>query len=149
VTEAAVRRARLQAQLLSGRRPRTAGAVAERLLAVQAQNLRAARLGVRARTTGLTAADVNAALERREVLVSWLQRGTLHMACPEDYPWLLGLAAPTQQVANLRRLSELGFAPDPARSAARRIERMLEREGPLARADIGRRLASAGVDARG
>ena len=49
-------RERLTAQLLAGPRARDPVAVTERLLAVQAQDARGARLAVRARTTGLTAA---------------------------------------------------------------------------------------------
>ena len=93
----AVRRRRLAAQLLAGRPARSAAAVAARLLAIQSQNLRAGRLAVRARTSGLTAAGVNAELEAARVVITWLCRGTLHMVCREDYPWLLGLSAPTQR----------------------------------------------------
>ena len=53
---------RLTAQLLSGRRPREPVAVVERLLAVQAQDLRGARLAIRARTTGVAASAVDGAL---------------------------------------------------------------------------------------
>ena len=50
-------------------------AVAERLLAVQGQDPRGFRLAVRARTDGLTAADVDRALtEDRSLLVTWLNR---------------------------------------------------------------------------
>jgi hypothetical protein len=140
----AVRRRRLAAQLLAGRPERSAAAAARRLLAIQAQNLRAGRLAVRARTAGLTAAGVNAELERRDVVITWLCRGTLHLVCREDYPWLLGLAAPTLRTSNLRRLEQCGFAPDRARRAADRIVRMLADDGPLKRVEIGRRLEADG-----
>jgi DNA glycosylase AlkZ-like len=139
-----VRRARLSAQLLAGRPARSAEAVARQLLAVQAQNLRAARLAVRARTTGLTADAVNAELESGAVLITWIQRGTLHLICRDDYPWLLGLAAPTLRVANLRRLEQCGFAPDRARRAAALIVRWLGDDGPLQRSAIAERLEAAG-----
>jgi hypothetical protein len=145
----AVRRRRLGAQLLAGRPARSAAAVAARLLAVQAQNLRAGRLAVRARTRGLTAAGVNAELERRDVLVSWSCRGTLHLMLPDDYPWLLGLSAPTQRTGNLRRLAQCGYAPERARSAADLVVRLLAEEGPLARAAIGERLEAAGYGVAG
>jgi hypothetical protein len=70
--------ARLTAQLLAGESARDAVAVAERLLAVQAQDSRGARLAVRARTlgTGTTAADVDRALTAdRTLVISWLNRG--------------------------------------------------------------------------
>jgi hypothetical protein len=142
----AVRRRRLGAQLLAGRPARSAAGVAARLLAVQAQNLRAGRLAVRARTRGLTAAGVNAELERRDVLISWSCRGTLHLMLPDDYPWLLGLSAPTQRTGNLRRLAQCGYPPGRARSAADLVVRLLAEEGPLARAAIGERLEAAGYE---
>jgi Winged helix DNA-binding domain len=143
------RRRRLGAQLLAGRPARSAAAVAARLLAVQAQNLRAGRLAVRARTRGLTAAAVNAELERRDVVIGWSCRGTLHLMLPDDYPWLLGLSAPTQRTGNLRRLHECGYAPDRARAATDLVVRMLGSEGPLARAAIGARLEEAGYAVNG
>jgi DNA glycosylase AlkZ-like len=139
----ALRRGRAAAQLLSGRPERSAEAVARRLLAVQAQNLRAGRLAVRARTRGLTVSSVNAELESAAVVITWLQRGTLHLVCREDYAWLHGLAAPTLRVSNLRRLEQCGFRADTARTAAGLVVRWLE-DGPLRRAEIGRRLETAG-----
>ena len=74
---------------------RPASRVAERLLAVQGQDPRGARLAVRARTEGLTAADVDRALsEERSLLITWLNRGTLHLVRSEDYPWLQALTTP-------------------------------------------------------
>lgn len=147
--EQAVRRRRLTAQLLAGRPARSAAEVAGRLLAIQSQNLRAGRLAVRARTAGLTVADVNAELEAGAVVISWLCRGTLHMVRREDYPWLLGLSAPTQRQGNLRRLQQCGFSPDQARKAADLLVRMLAEEGPLRRSAIGERLEAAGYALEG
>ena len=53
---------RLAAQLLVGPPAGGVSQVVERLLAVQAQDLRAARLAIRCRTLGLTAADVDRGL---------------------------------------------------------------------------------------
>jgi hypothetical protein len=147
--ESTLRRRRLGAQLLAGPPARSAAAVAGRLLLVQSQNLRAGRLAVRARTRGLTAASVNAELERREVLITWTCRGTLHTVLPDDYPWLLGLSAPTQATSNLRRLEQCGYAPDRARAAAELVVRLLADEGPLSRAAIGERLEAAGFETGG
>jgi hypothetical protein len=144
--EPAIRRRRLGAQLLAGRPARSAADVARRLLAVQSQNLRAGRLAVRARTRGLTAAGVNAELERRDVLVTWVCRGTLHMLLPDDYPWLLALSAPTQRTSNLRRLEQCGYPAKRARAAADLVVQLLADEGPLARAAIGERLEAAGYE---
>src|SRR5205085_6174857 len=102
-------RRRLRAQLLSGPPVRDPVAVAERLLAVQAQDPRGARLAVRARTKGLSAADLDRALtEERSLLITWLNRGTLHLVRSEDYPWLQALTTPPLRTANATRLRQEG-----------------------------------------
>jgi hypothetical protein len=54
--------------------------VVERLLAVQAQDARGARLTVRARSDGLRASDVDDdALNSGELVTTWVNRGTLHL----------------------------------------------------------------------
>src|SRR5438874_1970959 len=100
---------RLTAQLLAGPPAPDAVAVAERLLAVQGQDPRGARLAVRARTEGLAATDVDRALtDDRSLLITWLNRGTLHLVRSEDYPWLHALTTPPLLTANARRLSQEG-----------------------------------------
>ena len=138
--------ARLTAQLLAGPPARDAVTVAERLLAVQGQDPRGARLAVRARSDGLTAADVDRALtEERSLLITWLNRGTLHLVRSEDYPWLHGLTAPTQITGNLRRLGQEGVSPDDAERGVTVMARALAEEGPLTRDQLRERIAAAGV----
>ena len=120
-------------------------AVAERLLAVQGQDPRGARLAVRARTTGLTAADVDRALNERSLLITWLNRGTLHLVRSEDYPWLLALTAPPVLRRTTQRLAQEGVSPDDAERAVAAIERALADAGPLTRAELRDRVAAAGV----
>jgi hypothetical protein len=90
----AVTAQRCAAQLLGGNRAGSAEEVAERLLAIQAQDLRGARLAIRARSAGLSASDVDSALTRRSLIVTWLNRGTLHLVRAEDYWWLHPLTTP-------------------------------------------------------
>ena len=86
---------RLAAQLLSGTPAAGTAAVAGHLLAIQAQDPRGARLAVRARSHARSAGDVDAALtEDRSVVVTWLNRGTLHLVRTEDYWWLHPLTTP-------------------------------------------------------
>jgi hypothetical protein len=141
---------RLGAQMLAGRPARDPVAVAERLLAIQAQDGRGARLAVRSRTTGLTAGDVDRALtEERSLLVTWLNRGTLHLVRREDYPWLHALTAPTLLTANARRLAQEGVGPEAAERGVAVLERSLAEEGPLTREGLRERVAAAGVRTEG
>jgi hypothetical protein len=141
---------RLTAQALAGEPLRSPEAVAERLLAVQGQDPRGARLAVRARTSGVTAADFDRALsEERSLLITWLNRGTLHLVRSEDYPWLHALTAPTHFASCKRRLQQEGMSERDGERAMEAIERTLADEGPLSGKDLRVRLEEAGVQADG
>ncbi len=141
---------RMAAQLLSGPPADGAAGVAGRLLAIQAQDPRGARLAVRARSRAQTAADVDAALTRdRCVVVTWLNRGTLHLVLAEDYWWLHPLTTPPLLRGNARRLAQEGVPPADAERAVAVIERAVTAEGPLTRAQLAERIAAAGVRTEG
>ena len=124
--------------------------MAERLLAVQGQDPRGARLAVRARSEGLTAADVDRALsEERSLLITWLNRGTLHLVRSEDYPWLQALTTPPLLTSCKRRLHQEGVTPPQGEKAVKTIERSLAKEGPLTRHQLRERLDSAHVPTAG
>ncbi|MDQ3936321.1 MAG: winged helix DNA-binding domain-containing protein, partial [Actinomycetota bacterium] len=143
-------RERFTAQLLAGPPARSPVAVAERLLAVQGQDPRGARLAVRARTRGLSAADVDRALtEDRSLVITWLNRGTLHLVRAEDYPWLQALTTPPLLTGNMRRLAQEGVEPAAADRAVGVIERALADEGPLTRDQLRDRVAAAGTRTEG
>jgi winged helix DNA-binding protein len=141
---------RLSAQLLAGPPAPDGEAVARRLLAVQGQDPRGVRLAVRARTAGLSTADVDRALtEERSLLITWLNRGTLHLVRSEDYPWLHALTAPPHFKATARRLAQLGVTPARAERGVAVVEHSLAEDGPLTREQLGERIASAGVRTEG
>ena len=141
---------RLTSQMLSGPPARDPLAVAERLLAVQGQDPKGARLAVRARTTGLAAADVDRALtEERSLLITWLNRGTLHLVRSEDFPWLHALTTPPLLTGNTRRLAQEGVEPAAADRAVALIERWLADDGPLTRLELRERLRAAGARTEG
>jgi hypothetical protein len=141
---------RFSAQLLSGPPGRSAEEVTGRLLAVQGQDPRGFRLAVRARSAGLAAADVDRALTAdRSLLVTWLNRGTLHLIRSEDYWWLHPLLSPPLATASARRLAQEGVTPDAAQTGVAVIERALTSEGPLTRVQLRDRIAAAGVRTEG
>jgi Winged helix DNA-binding domain len=141
---------RFFAQALAGPPLPDPVAVAARLLAVQGQDPRGFRLAVRARTEGLSAADVDRALgEDRTLLVTWLNRGTLHLVRSEDYPWLQALTTPPLFTSSARRLRQEGVGEADAERALRTIEASLAEEGPLTRAQLRERLEAAGQRTEG
>lgn len=141
--------ARLTAQGLAGEPARDPVAVARRLLAVQGQDPRGVRLAIRARSSGLSAADVDRALERRELLITWLNRGTLHLVASEDYPWLHALTTPQLEASCARRLRQEGVSEAQAERGVGTIEAALADEGPLTRPQLRERLDAAGVPTAG
>jgi hypothetical protein len=141
---------RLHAQLLAGKPARDPVAVTRRLLAVQGQDPRGARLAIRARSRGLTAADVDRAFsDDRSLLVTWLNRGTLHLVCSEDYAWLHALTTPPLLTGNARRLAQEGVTPSASERGVRAIGLALAADGPLTRAQLRARIAAAGVRTEG
>lgn len=141
---------RLTAQLLAGAPARDPVDVVQRLLAVQGQDPRGARLAIRARSSGLSAADVDCALtDDRTLLITWLNRGTLHLVGREDYPWLHALTTPPLLTGNARRLAQEGVTRSLAERGVNVIQRSLAEEGPLTRVELRDRIAAAGVRTEG
>ena len=122
LTAVELRRQRAEAQLLRPAR-RTPEQIVRHHLAVQAQDHRQARVALWARSTAMTHAAIDRALESRALVIAWLNRGTLHLVCADDYWWLLSLTGPTQTTSNLTRLRQVGVE-DPEK-AGRAIERVL------------------------
>jgi Winged helix DNA-binding domain len=114
------------------------------LLALQAQELSAFRLSVRARTEAAVERDVVAALEAPATLVrTWAMRGTLHLVAASDARWLVALFGPRFRAATTRRRTELGIPDARCESALPLLQDILS-GGPLPRAEI-----VAGLNERG
>jgi hypothetical protein len=145
----AVTAERCAAQLLGGSPAGSAEEVTGRLLAIQAQDLRGARLAIRARSAGLFASDVDSALRRHSLIVTWLNRGTLHLVRVEDYWWLHPLTAPQLRTGNSRRLAQEGVPPDDAERAVAAVRAALAADGPLTRSKLRERVAATGVRTEG
>jgi hypothetical protein len=147
MTAAELRRRRATAQLLGGARAADPAAAVAHLLAVQAQDLRAARLALRARRAATRAAAVDAVLSNdRTLVVTWLMRGTLHLVAREDLGWLHALTAPLAAATSTRRLAQLGGDLERARPV---VLGALADDGPLARPQLAERVAAAGLPAQG
>jgi hypothetical protein len=142
--------ARLSSQQLIGPPARSPEEVVDRLLAVQAQDARGARLSVRSRSTGLVAADVDHALSvTRSLLVTWLNRGTLHLVTAQDYWWLHPLTTPQLASANERRLRQEGVTPTEAERGVAVVTEAVTSDGAQTREQLRRRLDDAGVPTAG
>jgi hypothetical protein len=146
---AELRALRAGAQLLAGEPGAGVDDVVHRLLAVQSQELGAGMLSLRARIPELTVGDVHQAINDRAVVVTWVNRGTIHLLRPDDLPWLRALTAPTQRMGALRRFKDHGLTLEAAERAIGVIVEALADEGPLKREDLRARVKQAGFEAEG
>lgn len=121
-----------------------------RLLAVQAQDPRAARLSIRSRSTVPGASDVDAAMsDRRSLVIGWLQRTTLHLVEADDYWWQHALLAPRQVTSNRTRLRQEGVDEVDAARGVAIIAGTLRDVGPQTRDQLRAVLDAAGVPTAG
>ena len=142
--------ARLAAQRLSGPPASDEVEIVRHLLAVQAQDPRGARLAVRARTAGGHSSAVDHALTKeRSLVITWVNRGTLHLIAAEDEPLLHALTTPQLRTTSDRRLSQEGVSAAVAQRGVAAIAKALSAEGPMTRAQIRAVLDSARVPTAG
>ncbi len=142
--DAAVRWARVRAQGLGEDRAATVAEAVRNVVALQAQDTRACRLAVRARTANLVRSDVDGAVASGQVVRTWAMRGTLHMLAAEDVGWVVGLLGPHFAKRGAGRRRQLGLDEDMAERGVAAIREELK-SGPLTRAELVGRIADHGV----
>jgi hypothetical protein len=144
-----VRRAWETGQLLDGRSSgRSLTDVVSALVGVQAQDVRAAGLCIRARTEGLVFGDVYRAIEGRSIVLTWSLRGTRHLHLASELPWVLALCGPAFGRPG-RRAEQLGIGGRVGEEAVRVLRDALESLGALTRDNVREVLAPHGVDPTG
>ncbi len=128
---------RLAAQLLSGVPARDVVAATRHLLAVQGQDARGARLALRARIGGGHASAVDYALtHERSLIITSVNRGTLHLIAAEDEPLLHALTTPQLRANSDRRLRQEGVSEAATRRGITAIVKALGEDGPLTRSQL-------------
>ena len=140
-----LRALRLRAQLLAGPRAGSVAGAAAHLGGLQAQAAPPARLAVRARTAGLTAAGVDQACAAGDVTRTWAMRGTLHMVATRDVRWMTGLLGPVFARKGQRRREQLGLDEAFCERALTALAGILTGSPPLTRAGLIGRLAAEGI----
>lgn len=140
---------RLAAQGLIDSELDDASGVVGRLLAVQAQDPRGARLAIRPRRSRPgSAAEIDAGLNDGSLVIGWLNRGTLHLVRSEDYRWLHSLTSKRQMTSNRTRLRQEGVSEN---QAERGVELVVDRlaDGPATRGEIRGLLENQGIPVAG
>ena len=107
------------------------------VVAVQAQDLPAARLSIWARSAGLTAASVEQARqEQRSIVWTWSLRGTMHLISSQDAAWLIPFLGPQFIAASSKRLRQLGWDEPHADAGLKLLHSALIERGGLTRPEI-------------
>ncbi|MGV1009632.1 MAG: winged helix DNA-binding domain-containing protein [Dermatophilaceae bacterium] len=142
-----VRRLRLAGQLLWPGQPRTPLEVVRHLGAAQAQDLGSGMwsVGIRA---GVSAAQVEAAMARRQIVRTWPMRGTLHFVPAQDARWMCQLLAGPAVRSARARFAGLGLTDEVLSHARRTVEAALA-DGPRTRRALFAVLRDAGFDPDG
>ncbi len=144
---------RLRSQGLSRQGPDLPGNVAQvvkRACGLQAQEKPAAMLGVRARSRGLAAADVEKALyQERAIIHTWCMRSTLHLIAAQDAAWKLPLLGPVFTKAGAQRNLELGLDAEALELGLQVIQDELACRGPLTRHELKPALQARGLPTEG
>lgn len=142
--EETIRRARLRSQRLApGSAADSPAAAARAVLGIQAQDLRAAGLAVRARVPGARPDSLAAA----GLIRTWTVRGTVHLVAADDLPWIDALTGPR----NRRRFDALMAKRGNTATAEAIRPAALEilADGPMTRAELIERLDAAGLPSLG
>jgi Winged helix DNA-binding domain len=151
LTDDQVRLLRLRANRLLEPSPRASAAdVVNAAVGIQAQDQAAAALGIRARSAGLTAADVaQERNEERAIVRTWAMRGTLHWLAARDVRWLITLFGEDFIRKNRHRREQLGLDDDVCECAVRALRDVLADRGPLTRDEITEALAVRDIKLEG
>jgi hypothetical protein len=104
-----ITRRRLVSQGLTGALGGGPAAAVERMLALQAQDLRWAKWAVAVRSPGSTSAEVDSLIDSGRIVRSWPMRGTLHLVPARELGWLLELSTPRLWAGAATRRRELGL----------------------------------------
>jgi hypothetical protein len=143
-----IRQLRLRSQRLLdpvGSFPDAAHAV----VGIQAQDMPAAALSLRCRTSGLTAALAERARNHDRTLVrTWLMRGTLHLSTVEDVALLLPLMGPRFAADGRRRRLQLKLDDATTERGLGHLKRLLA-HGPMPRDTLREKLAAQGIPTAG
>ncbi len=113
-----------------------------RVVGLQAQDLAAGLLSLRARSSGLTQEGVEQAREQEHTIVwTWLMRGTLHLITAEDARWLVPLLGPDLIRSSQGRIQQLGWSEEKVANGIQLVVSAIADRGPLIRDEVRRLLA--------
>jgi len=123
--------------------------VAAWLGAMQAQDYTHAKWAIGLRIPGSTDADIEAALDRGDIVRTHVLRPTWHFAAAEDIRWMLALSAPQVKAVSASVDSQLGLDEILFKKTNVLIHRALEGSKQLTREELMAELAKSGIVVNG
>jgi hypothetical protein len=123
--------------------------VVRTLGAIQAQDYAGALWSVGLRTPTAMATGIQEAIANRQIIRTWLLRGTLHFVAPEDVRWILSLAAPRIIAASAGRHRQLGLSYSDFSRSRQVIAEEMNGGRQLTREEMFRLLNERGVSTDG
>ncbi|MGP6174154.1 DNA glycosylase AlkZ-like family protein [Corynebacterium sp. A21] len=119
---------------------------ARHMLALQGQNHPAGIRAIALRA-GVDLAEVLAAVDKREIIRAWPQRGTLHFMAAEDARWMMKLGLERVARAQALRRPQLGITDEQFETARGALHARLRELGgePLPRPQVYELFASVGI----
>jgi hypothetical protein len=119
--------------------------VVRRLGAVQSQDYAGAKWAVGMRTTGLTDADVERALNDGSIVRTHVLRPTWHFLAAADARWILALTAPRVHIANANAYGNMEVNAAIFRKSDAVIAKALAGGNHLTRAELSERISRARI----
>lgn len=144
-----VRAQRLRAQQLSRPEHSSPEALLEWMVALQAQDRPASLWALGARLPGSTLASLEAAVAARQLVRTWVPRGTLHWVASKDLRGLLSLLGPRVSQRLQPRLRQLGVTAAQLAASQATLARALTGRRVVSRPDALALIAEAGVPVDG
>jgi hypothetical protein len=135
--------------MLSAARLDTPAQTAAWLGAVQAQDYQWAQWSIGLRIGGVTGSQVEQAVQERQIVRTWLMRGTLHFVAAGNLGWITALLAPGIIQGNARRYRQLELGEADFAKSQAVLRRVMESSGPLTRPEIQAHFEQQGIPAQG
>jgi hypothetical protein len=114
----------------------SAGDVVARLVAIQAQDYRAALWAIGVRWPGSTRDAIERAIAERTIVRTWPMRRTLHFVAATDVRWILQLLAPRMIKGAIGRMKQLELDDAIFARSRRVIEKALRDDATLTREEL-------------
>lgn len=136
---------RLYNQQITQDQFKTVGELVAWMGAMQAQDYAAGKWAIGARMNGITDADVEKAIEHKEIIRSWPMRGTLHFVSPDDIRWMQALTTPYMLRGVAKRWQNLGLDENTVERAKEVFAKALKGGKVLTRKEMLEVLEKAGI----